>query len=215
MSQPPTNPKLYHLVHVDRLASIVADGRLLCDAVMANRPGTGTTVGMSRIKQRRQELPLETRPHLKVGECVPFYFCPRSVMLYLLYQGNHPDLSYRGGQDPIAHLELDLRKVVRWAEAQRLQWAFTLSNAGARDFEDRCHLDQLNEIDWNAVQAVDWRDSDVKHGKQAEFLVEREVPWRLVEHIGVYSNKTGQQALAAMGKAAHRPPVTIESDWYY
>jgi hypothetical protein len=108
-----------------------------------------------------------------------------------------------------------LRKVVRWTEAQRLQWAFTLSNAGARDFEDRCLLDQLNEIDWNAVQAVDWRDSDVKHGKQAEFLVEREVPWRLVEHIGVYSNKTGPQALAAMGKAAHRPPVTIESDWYY
>jgi len=43
-----------------------------------------------------------------VGDCVPFYFCPRSVMLYLIYQGNHPDLQYHGGQDLVLHLEADL-----------------------------------------------------------------------------------------------------------
>lgn len=215
MSHPPTNPKLYHIVHVDRLASIVADGRLLCDAVMANRPGAGTTVGMSRIKQRRLQLPLETKPGIMVGQCVPFYFCPRSVMLYLLHMGNDPDLSYKGGQDSIVHLELDLHTVVRWAEAQRQEWAFTLSNAGARYFEDRCRLDQLDQIDWNAVQATDWRNPDVKHGKQAEFLVERETDWSLVERIGVRSNAIGQRALAALATATHRPTVEIKQDWYY
>jgi len=95
MSQPPTSPKLYHIVHVDRLSSIVADGELLCDEIMAQRMGTGTTVGMGHIKQRRQQLTLESRPGLRVGQCVPFYFCPRSVMLYLLGRANHPDLNYR------------------------------------------------------------------------------------------------------------------------
>ena len=29
---PPAEPNIYHIVHVDRLASIVADGRLWSDA---------------------------------------------------------------------------------------------------------------------------------------------------------------------------------------
>jgi hypothetical protein len=215
VSQPPTNPKLYHIVHVDRLASIVADGKLLCDEEMAKRPGAGTTVGMSKIKQRRLQLPLQTQPDLMVGGCVPFYFCPRSVMLYLLHRGNDPDLSYRGGQDPIVHLELDLHRTVKWARAQGQRWAFTLSNAGAYYFEDRGNLAELDQIDWNAVKATDWRNPDVKHGKQSEFLVENEVPWKLVERIGVRTNAVGQRALAGFGNATHKPTVEITQDWYY
>ena len=215
MSQPPANPKLYHIVHVDRLASIVTDGRLLCDAAMAKRPGAGTTVGMTKIKQRRLQLPLQTQPDLTVGGCVPFYFCPRSVMLYLLHRGNDPDLTYRGGQDPIVHLELDLHRTEKWATAQGQRWAFTLSNAGAYYFEDRGDLAELDQIDWNAVKATDWRNPDVKHSKQEEFLVEGEVDWNLVERIGVRSNSIGQRALAALENATHRPTVEIKQDWYY
>jgi len=35
----PTRPKIYHIVHVDNLASIVADGCLRSDSVMAQRQG--------------------------------------------------------------------------------------------------------------------------------------------------------------------------------
>lgn len=56
-------------------------------------------------------------------------------MLYLLHMGNHPNLTYRGGQQPIIHLESDLGKAVEWAEASARRWAFTLSNAGAFYFE--------------------------------------------------------------------------------
>ena len=31
----PTHPKIYHIVHVDRLASIMADGALWSDAAMS------------------------------------------------------------------------------------------------------------------------------------------------------------------------------------
>jgi hypothetical protein len=215
MTQPPANPKLYHIVHVDKLASIAADGRLVCDAEMMNRQNAGTTIGMSKIKQRRLQLQLVSRPGLKVGECVPFYYCPRSVMLYLLYQGNYPDLEYHGGQGPIVHLELDLNRILEWAEERRLRWAITLSNAGAYGFEDRLGLDALGEIDWDSIRATDWRDPDIKHRKQAEFLVEREVDWALVERIGVYSMGIGQRALAAIGSAPHQPRVEVMRHWYY
>jgi len=76
----PTQPKLYHIVHVDRLPSIVADGGLWCDAEIVRRTPPGTTIGMSGIKQRRlTELRLASHPALNVGDCVPFYFCPKAV----------------------------------------------------------------------------------------------------------------------------------------
>jgi hypothetical protein len=76
--QPPARPKIYHILHVDRLSSVVVDGCLWSDTQIAARGRTGTTIGMSHIKQRRMTLPIRSRPGLHVGECVPFYFCPRS-----------------------------------------------------------------------------------------------------------------------------------------
>lgn len=210
----PAQPKLYHIAHVDRLPSIVADQCLWCDREVQRRAPPGTTIGMNSIKQRRlNELRLASHPGLFVGDCVPFYFCPRSVMLYLIYQGNHPELSYRGGQGPIVHLEADLQAVVAWADAQPRRWAFTLSNAGARYFEDRSDLGQLGEIDWNAVRATDWRQC--KDGKQAEFLLEQSFPWHLVERIGVQSRTTYTAAVNALPAHGHRPPVEIRPEWYY
>ena len=210
----PARPKLYHIAHVDRLPSIVADQCLWCDREVARRAPPGTTIGMSGIKQRRlDELHLTSHPDLFVGDCVPFYFCPRSVMLYLIHQGNHQELGYRGGQGPIVHFEADLHAVVAWADAQARRWAFTLSNAGARYFEDRSDLGQLGEIDWNAVQARDWRQC--KDGKQAEFLLEMSLPWHLVERIGVQSRATYTLAVNALPAHGHRPPVEIRPEWYY
>lgn len=210
----PTEPKIYHIIHVDRLPSIIADNKLWCDAEIVRRSPPGTTIGMNGIKQRRlTELTLTSHPGLHVGDCVPFYFCPRSIMLYLIHQGNHPELSYRGGQGPIVHLEADLRQTVTWAEKNGLRWAFTLSNAGAYYFEDRCDLAQLGEIDWDAVQARDWRQC--KEGKQAEFLIERQFPWNLVSRIGVRSRQIYGHISAALRSAAHKPRVEIMPEWYY
>lgn len=71
---PPAEPKIYHIIHVDRLASIVADGGLWSDAIFQVRTRPGTTISTSTIKQRRLTNPVECRPGLNVGDCVPFNF---------------------------------------------------------------------------------------------------------------------------------------------
>ena len=217
----PVAPKIYHIVHVDRLSSIIADGCLRSDAAIAARIARGrhlgTTIGMNSIKQRRlRELELASHPGLYVGQCVPFYFCPRSVMLYLIHRANHPELSYRGGQDPIVHLEADLRQSVAWAESNRRRWAFTLSNAGSRYFEDRSDLAQLREINWDAVQADQWSGGGMKEGKQAEFLVERSFPWELIDRIGVVSRRNYERArIVLQEKPDQQPDLQIVKQWYY
>jgi hypothetical protein len=184
MPQPPAAPKIYHIVHVDRLSSVIADGCLWCDAVMAKRNNPGTTIGMGSIKQRRLSLPVDCHPGDHVGDYVPFYFCPRSIMLYVIHRANHPELTYQGGQEPIIHLEADLHKVVAWAKTNHRRWAFSLSNAGATYAQFRSRVNQLHEVNWPAVSAVDFRAADVKEGKQAEFLVLDSFPWNRVERIG-------------------------------
>lgn len=77
----PPNPKIVHIVHVDRLQSIISDGCLWCDSTVVERSSPGTTIGMNHIKQRRLSTSLRSYPELHVGDCVPFYFSPRSVML--------------------------------------------------------------------------------------------------------------------------------------
>ncbi len=149
----PAHPKIYHIIHLDRLASVVSDAQLWCDEVMVSRDPSGTTIGMSDIKARRLKKELTSRPGLRVGQCVPFYFCPRSVMLFLIHRANHPNLTYLKGQELILHFESDLHATVEWAVENDRRWVFTLSNAGAAYFEDRCDIGQLDEINWTAVQA--------------------------------------------------------------
>jgi hypothetical protein len=210
----PSPIKLYHIAHVDRLPSIVATGGLLSDAMVQAQALSGTMIGMNHIKQRRlTELQLSSHPGLFVGACVPFYFCPRSVMLYLIHRRN-AELAYQGGQASIIHLQADLGAVVAWANAQPVRWAFTLSNAGSYFFEDRNDLARLGEINWVAVQATNW-SGGLKEGKQAEFLLEQHFPWLLIERIGVESAAVYRQVVNALPAHGHRPPVEVRPDWYY
>ena len=216
--QTPANPKIYHIVHRDRLPSIIAAGRLWCDEEMRRRAGggavdMGTEIGMDGIKTRRLRAGLASRPGLYVGQCVPFYFCPRSIMLYVISRKNHPGLRYRGGQEPIVHLEADLRESVARADGNGRRWAFTLSNAGSGYFQDRADLSQLDELDWDAITAQDWQGH--KDEKQAEFLVERSFPWTLVGRIGVLSKNTQAQVRTALRNANHRPNLEVKREWYY
>lgn len=210
----PAQPKIYHIVHVDNLASIVVEGCLWSDSVMVQRQG-GTVIGMGSIKQRRLQLPVTCHAGLTVGQFVPFYFCSRSIMLYVIHCANHPELSYRGGQQPIVHLEADLHAVAQWAAANSRRWAFSLSNAGAVYTQFRTGLDKLIEINWAAVAAQDFRPADIKEGKQAELLIEEAFPWHLVERIGVHSQGIVSRVSDAMHGAAHRPRIEIKRDWYY
>jgi hypothetical protein len=82
-------------------------------------PETTFAIGMEHIKERRLTKRLYSYPDLTVGQCVPFYFCPRSVMLYTLHQQDHKDLSYREGQTWIIHLEADMNGAITWATQQK------------------------------------------------------------------------------------------------
>ncbi len=215
MSIPPKEPKIYHITHVDNLSNIIADQAILSDAQMIARGNGNANIGMSDIKQRRLRLPISCLPNLCVGDCVPFYFCPRSVMLCVISYQNHPSLPYKGGQNPIVHFEADLFEVVEHARVTGKHWAFSLSNAGSNYAEFRGKLEELDEINWEAVAAQDFRASPIKEGKQAGFLLQDSFPWSLVRRIGVKSNMVKAQVQTFLNQSVHKPQLDLMPSWYY
>jgi hypothetical protein len=209
----PAEIKIYHITHIDNLAKILAAGRLYSDAQRIALGLDCNLVGMSQIKQRRlKELEVHCNPGTMVGEYVPFYFCPRSIMLYLLHMGNHPDLTYGGGQQPIIHLQAGLTQTVQWAEENNVPWAFSDGNAGSRYtqfFDRRADLDRL---DWVAIARTNFRDPIIKEAKQCEFLLFNAFPWPLIERIGVIN----ANMLARVNEIVQNQVETqVERQWYY
>jgi hypothetical protein len=210
-----TNRPVYHITHVNNVANIIHEDRLWCDSQRIVRSLANTNIGYSHIKERRMRHPVTVAAGGTLGNYVPFNFCPRSVMLYVIHRANDPDLAYRGGQGPILHLEADLEETLAWAEAEGRRWAVTPANAGAVYTDFWASRDQLNQLNWAAIRNDDFRSSEVKERKQAEFLMHDSFPWHLVRKIGVRSADIQAQVEALLAEAEHHPPVEIRADWYF
>ena len=197
----PKRPKLYHITHGANLGAIIKTGGLLADSEAAQGRAP-TRVGMSEVVARRKHLPVSYHPKTCVGDYVRIYFCPRSVMLYLISRRNHPSLSETPpGRCRSCIWRADLHAVVEWANGERVPWAFTFGNAAESRAEFRSRLVDLREVNWTAVAADRW-SGDLKGPKQAEFLVHQHPPWSLIERIGVMNERLARRVSEIIGGTA-------------
>jgi hypothetical protein len=216
MASVPSSPKIYHITHVDNLPNIAASVGLVSDANRIANSLSCSLVGMSTIKQRRlNEIEVSCYPGTKVGQYVPFYFCPRSVMLFILHKANNPELTYRGGQQPIVHLEADLNTAMTWANANAVRWAFSNGNAAAYITAFYRDPTDLVNLDWVAINSTDFRDAKSKEGKQAEFLMFDVFPWTLINKIGTINSTMATKVQTALVGVGHQPIIAVEPSWYF
>ena len=207
--------RIYHITHMDNLASIVQSGGLESDAKRAASASGTQEIGMSTIKQRRTANPVAVNPGTTVADYVPFYFCPRSIMLYVIHRGNHPELHYKGGQEPILHLSAELSVVLAWLQKSGVRWAFSNANAGSTYARFSNNAQEIATLDWAAIGARDFRDPSVKEGKQAEFLVFGTFPFGLFDMIGVFNQAVAERVTQALHGRSGLPQVAVRPRWYY
>ena len=144
---------------------------------------------------------------------VPFYFAPRSPMLFKISKQSEPQ--HQEGQAPIIHLVSTIEQVQQ-ADGR---FAFTDGHGimELTNFYD--DLTQLERVDWQIMNAPYWRDTvednDRKRRRQAEFLVHDFFPWRWVQEIGVKNVTLKSQVEASLSDNVHRPLVKVMSGWYY
>ncbi|WP_010583954.1 type II toxin-antitoxin system toxin DNA ADP-ribosyl transferase DarT [Schlesneria paludicola] len=209
---------IYHITHVNNLSGIIDDGCLWSDRRLVGVRDDRTMIGLSHIKQRRmEELPVHCHPGTFVGDYVPFYFCPRSPMLYFIHMKSS-DLEYQGGQEEIIHLASTIQTSIFATPGQR--WAFSDNNAGA-GFAQFCNdLSQLRTfVNWDAVNAKWWRGQNIERSfmtkKMAEFLVHDCFPWSAVTKIGVINDAVARRVKGILESTEHKPAVIEERGWYY
>jgi hypothetical protein len=202
-------PPIYHITPVDNLPGIIEAGGLFCDRDAKNIQFV--SIGHKNIKDRRLRKKVPCGPGGVVADYVPFYFAPRSPMLFTINKGNVA--GYMGGQEPIVHLVSSTEAV----DAAGLAWVFTEGHAvmDYTDFFD--DFADLDKIDWPLMASRYWFDSDEYpdrcRRRQAEFLVHKFFPWKLFSEIGVYNTAIAQKTNQIL--AGRNIPVSIKGAWYY
>lgn len=201
----PLDPRIFHITHVDNLASIFEAGRLFCDRERVARKLSSTNIAHVHIKDRRQKRNVPTRGGGTLSDYVPFNFCSRSVMLCAVHQG-HQD--YLGGQEAIVHLVSSVSAATATGQA----WAFTDRHAelGYALFFDS--LDDLSEVQWNVMEQK-YR-SKVKQERQAEFLVRDFFPVSAIQQIVTMTTETANM-VAQIRTLPADVRVDIRRKWYY
>ena len=197
---------IYHITDIENLPSILGEGGLLSDAVMSQRDPT--IIGHSHIKQRRlTQIRIPACGDRFVGEFVPFYFCPRSPMLYTINLGNTGRTP--GCQKTIIHLVSRVRDAI----ALGTPWAVSDGNAGAFHTTFDSTLQFVDDLDWPAIEATSWAAN--RHQKQAEFLFAGFFPWTALHEVGCYDVVAAEAVTTIITNQNHRPKVSVKTDWYY
>lgn len=209
IAEAPSDPRIFHITHVENLAGILREGGLWSDAERIKRGLETTNIAQLHIKNRRLRKPMEISAKGMLGEYVPFNFCPRSVMLYSVHCGHS---YYEGGQESVLHL---CSRVSR-ATGLGKSWAFTDRHAELSHAEHFDDLRDLSSVWWEVMHELYWQDC--KEERQAEFLVRDFFEWPAIEGITACTEQTAQRAgelLLAAQPCASVPPVDIRPEWYY
>jgi hypothetical protein len=91
-----------HFTHVTNLSGILTAACLQADSLVDRSSALRVEAGDLEVKARRKQRRVPLAPFGRVADYVPFYFAPRSPMLFALARGNVP--TYSDGQDPLVYL---------------------------------------------------------------------------------------------------------------
>ncbi|RLL67890.1 DUF4433 domain-containing protein [Streptomyces sp. Z26] len=204
------DPRLLHFTHVENLAGIAATG-LVADC---RKPSDTVECADLTIKERRRTQAVRAGPGGVVADYAPFYFAPRSPMLYRIHRGGVK--TYSGRQEDLVYLVSRVSRV----EGHGLAWAATDRNAALATAKYTDQAARLaTHVDWDVMRAQIWTntptDGSRRERRLAEFLVHRVLPWTAVVGVVVRTPAMAQRVGSVTGGLAHRPDVAVLPGWYF
>ena len=201
---------VYHFTHIRNLASILEKG-LQSDAACRREDLTQIEIGSNAIRERRLTYPVgDIGPGRCVGDYVPWYFGPRSPMMYAL---SHNNYEYKDGFDEVVYLVSSVPKII----ALGWDWIASDRNAAlhlAEFVDDERSL--ADHISWNVIRARYWTDHpDGADLRAAEFLVHESVPWQAIEAIVTKTEQARSKVEALVAGSVHVPAISVRAQWYF
>ncbi|WP_047864810.1 type II toxin-antitoxin system toxin DNA ADP-ribosyl transferase DarT [Rubrobacter aplysinae] len=206
---------IYHFTHAKNLPAILSAGRVYCQSQL---PEGKREVDLSHLdlQDKRRRKHTGCGPGGTLHDFVPFYFAPRSPMMYR-HSKNHTE-QYQGGTTPLIYLVSTVQRI----QEHRLEFVFSDGHPVvplfSKFYDDIGHL---GEIDWKLMRSRYWFDTvgdpDRSRRRMAEFLVYGEFPWDAVEFLAVKNVRLKERLEGYLQREwPHRiKPVRVEAGWYF
>jgi hypothetical protein len=204
---------IYRITHIQNLETILKRDGIFAPNMTPNDKLPHVAIHYEGIQQQRSCKSVPCGPGGTVHDYVPFYFGPRSPMLYTISKGNVQ--GYTGGQKQVIYLAT----TAQFIEKCGIKYVFTDGHAimAYTSFFD--NLSKLGRIDWSIIKSKWWNDTEIypdrKRKRQAEFLVYEKVPWNSIKIIIVMDNKIEDKVNSILNAYDSNIPVKVRRTWYY
>lgn len=203
---------IYHFLPIETLQAVLASGELLSH----NRVQSVSTVSNPGIQANRAMMLAPDPPGGTLHDYVPFYFGPRSPMLFQNATGRVP--SFQGDQRDLVYCVSSVARI----QASGRPFFFTDGHAVVAITQRFTDVADLDKVDWPVTQARIWNDTrednDRQRRKQAEFLVQDSLPVSALFGFAVADEDRARdvrELLKGYPNHTFEIPARVRLDWYY
>lgn len=202
----------FRITHRDNLVHILKYG--LVTKHHKNAATNFVSIGNLEIIDVRSTTSVRMKEYGNIGDYVPFYFTPRSIMLYNIVTGYYAPKVPKRNKEEIIVIRCLIENL-----AKQPKWFFTDGQANDEETTHYMDLNNLNKIDWDCIQNSNFSKSDGDYDRQrryqAEFLVHHSVPFELLESICVYSEKMKNWTEQKLKETGVTIPVHIHQPYFF
>lgn len=206
-------PDLYYIISIKNFTSVLNEKALLCDTLVKQRGLERASIAHAHIKARRAATRVPLPPFGCLADYVPFYFAPRSPMLYAIHKK-----SVKGFSDPESTL-IYLVTSTEIISQQQLNFVFTDGHGTMKMSKFYKDIYDLNNIDWKIMEEKYWRDTDEdpdrSRRREAEFLVYQRCPMECMTKAVVYDKTMQSMVINLLREHQYGTDVQINPAWYY
>lgn len=181
----------FRIVHIDNIPHILSNGFVHKKSHKADE--NYVAIGDDSVILTRNDRVIYNDK--SIGDFIPFYFGPRSPMLYVIQHGFNGVKQYNA--EYIVYCVLKLENIL----LHNLKCCFTDGHAISNlttVYDGRC-LNKIDElINYKDVYASNWKDEndrDLKRRKEAEILFEDEISAEVISGFIVYNDNAKKKLL--------------------
>lgn len=197
----------FRIVHIDNIPHILRHGITLPTSAHANP--RYVPIGDANVIAKRKGRMIGGK---SIGDYIPFYFGPRSPMLYIVQKGSSTVRQQRA--EDIVYCAVSIETVI----SENLKGFFTDGHALSRMTQIH-KIGKLKDIDqyvdYSDVYSTCWGyadDTDLKRRKEAELLLADDLPPEMIAGY-VVCNEQVRQRLIEMG--INEQKVAVRAAYYY
>ncbi len=198
--------QIFRITHINNLQFILQHG-LVCPNAEIKDPNF-TAIGFPTLIEFRKDRVVPLPPGGSLSDYVPFYFWHRSPMLYVIWQGNDPEVIVTP-QEEIIYLVSSFEALQKYG----CRFIYTDRHAKldyAKFYTDPAKIELLN---WELIKSSQWGrqyGSERREIKQAECIVYQHVPINAIIGIAVKNDEIGTMVSNMIAGLNYKPVVKVK-----